>query len=85
MNFALTDGTVLFALRLAYMNDEKYPMNFANLDSLGLVGGEKVLHYRGSTTATVVSSEPFTSGNWSSLEMGEMLVATAAGHRVVKV
>jgi glutamine amidotransferase len=84
LNFALTDGTVLFALRLAFVNDDKYPMNFANLASLGLVR-KQALCDRGSLTATVVSSEPFISGEWSSLKMGEMLIATAAGHRVAKV
>jgi predicted glutamine amidotransferase len=85
LNFALTDGTVLFALRKAFINDEKYPINFANLQTLGLVGGERVLRDRGSSSATVVSSEPFTAGEWSSLEMGEMLIATVDGHRIIKV
>ena len=85
LNFALTDGTVLFALRKAFLNDEKYSMNFANLEGLDLVGGERELRDHGSSSATVVSSETFTSGAWSSLEMGELLIATSAGHRIVQV
>lgn len=84
LNFALTDGTVLFAFRKAFLNDEKYPMNFADLASLDLVGGKEMIRDRGSSTATVISSEPFTPGKWSALEMGEMLIATADGHRIMK-
>ena len=84
LNFALTDGTVLFVLRKAFMNDEKYPMNYAKLDSIEIVG-EHRLHQRDSSTATLVSSEPFTPGKWNRLEMGEMLIANADGHRIVKV
>lgn len=84
LNFALTDGTVLFALRRAFMNDEKYPMNFARLGSIEMVGPKTLLD-RDSSTATVVSSEPFTPGKWNSLEMGELLIASADGHRIVKV
>lgn len=85
LNFALTDGAVMFGFRKAFLNDEKYSMNFASLDGLGLVGGGQALRDPGSSSATVISSEPFTSGTWSSLEMGELLIATSAGHRVVKV
>jgi predicted glutamine amidotransferase len=85
LNFALTDGTVLFVLRKAFINDEKYPMNFANLQSIGLAGGGRSLVDHASSSATVVSSEPFTPGEWSHLEMGEMLIAKADGHRIIKV
>jgi predicted glutamine amidotransferase len=85
LNFALTDGTVLFVLRQAFINDEKYTMNFAKLGSLGSLGGKHVLQDRGASTATVVSSEPFTPGDWCSLEMGELLIVSTDGHRVVKV
>ena len=84
LNFALTDGTVLFVLRKAFMNDEKYTMNYAKPGSLEIVG-EHTLCRRDSLTATVVSSEPFTPGEWNRLEMGEMLIASADGHRIVKV
>jgi predicted glutamine amidotransferase len=85
LNFALTDGTVLFVLRKAFINDEKYPMHFADLRSLDLVGGEKTLIGHRSLSATVVSSEPYTAGDWKGLEMGEMLIANGDGHRVVKI
>jgi predicted glutamine amidotransferase len=85
LNFALTDGTYLFVLRKAFINDEKYPMHFASLDSLGSVGGKQALLDHGSSTATVVSSEPFIPGTWTALEMGELLIATASGHRIMKV
>jgi predicted glutamine amidotransferase len=85
LNFALTDGTVLFVLRKAFKNDEKYTMNYADLADIDLVGGKQALHDRGASTATVISSEPFTAGKWAALEMGEMLIATAVGHRVVKL
>jgi glutamine amidotransferase len=85
LNFALTDGTVLFALRMAFINDEKYTMNYANLAGMDLVGGKQALLDRGSSTATVISSEPFTPGDWSALAMGEMLIATATVRRVVKL
>ncbi|MGD0818404.1 MAG: class II glutamine amidotransferase [Methanomassiliicoccales archaeon] len=85
LNFAMTDGTVLFTLRKAFTNYQKYPMNFANLDSLDMAGDKKVLRDRDSMIATVVSSEPFTPGEWRGLEMGEMLIATAEDQRIVKV
>ncbi len=85
LNFALTDGTVLYMLRQAFTNYEKYPINFAPLDSLSLVGGKQVLHERGAGKATIVSSEPFVAGEWSSLEMGELLIVTSDGHRILKV
>jgi predicted glutamine amidotransferase len=84
LNFALTDGTVLFVLRKAFMNDEKYPMNYARLDSIDLVGKQALMEHD-SLTGTVVSSEPFTPGQWIGLEMGEMLVASVTGQRIVKV
>ncbi|HEY3421300.1 MAG TPA: class II glutamine amidotransferase [Methanomassiliicoccales archaeon] len=85
LNFALTDGAVLFVLRKAFINDEKYPMNFANLQTLDMTGRGEALRGHDLSSAVVVSSEPFTPGEWSSLEMGEMLIAKADGHRVVKV
>ncbi len=85
LNFAMTDGTVLYVLRKAFKNHEKYAMNYARLDALELTGGQQALADRGSSAATVVSSEPFTPGAWSSLEMDELLIATAEGHRIVKV
>lgn len=84
LNFALTDGTVLFALRKAFINDEKYPINFASLGTLGLVR-ERMPGHNDLSSATVVSSEPFTTGEWTGLEMGEMLIAKADGRRVIKV
>ena len=83
LNFALTDGTVLFVLRKAFMNDDKYPMNYAKLDSIEMVNAQ-TLQDRDSVTATVVSSEPFTPGKWNLLDMGEMLIASTDGHRIVK-
>jgi predicted glutamine amidotransferase len=83
LNLVLTDGHMVFALRQAFLNDEKYPMNFASLESLGIVGGNMVLKDRLSSTATVISSEPFTPGEWISLEMGQLLIADADGHRVI--
>lgn len=85
LNFALTDGTVMYVLRQAFTNYGKYPINFAPLDSLRMVGGRQVLHERGAAKATVISSEPFVAGEWSSLEMGELLIVTADGHRILKV
>lgn len=85
LNFALTDGTVLYVLRKAFKNHEKYTMNYARLDGLELTGGKSALVDRGSSHATVASSEPFTPGAWSSLEMDELLIATADGHRILKV
>jgi predicted glutamine amidotransferase len=85
LNFALTDGTVLFVYRKAFINDGKYPINYANLQTLSITGGEKAQRDHASSNATVISSEPFTPGEWSSLEMGEMLIANADGHRVIKV
>jgi predicted glutamine amidotransferase len=84
LNFVLTDGIILFAFRKAFINDRKYTMNFANLVSLGLVGGEQALRDHGSSSATVISSEPFTPGEWSGLEMGDVLIAKVEGHRIVK-
>ncbi len=85
LNFALTDGTVLYVLRRAFTNYEKYPINFAPLDGLSVVGGKQVLHECAAAKATVVSSEPFVAGEWSSLEMGELLIVTCDGHRILKV
>jgi predicted glutamine amidotransferase len=85
LNFAMMDGTVLYVLRKAFKNHDKYTMNYARLDGLELTGGKQALADRGSSTATVVSSEPFTPGAWTGLEMDELLVATADGHRIVKV
>jgi predicted glutamine amidotransferase len=85
LNFALTDGTVLFVLRKAFKNHEKYTMNYARLDGLDMIGGEQALADRRSSTATVVSSEPFTPGAWSGLEMDELLIANSDGHRILKV
>jgi predicted glutamine amidotransferase len=85
LNFVLTDGHSIFALRKAFMNDEKYPMNFARLDSLATVGGKVALEDHLSSAATVISSEPFTPGEWTSLGMGQLLIADANGHRVVSL
>ena len=84
LNFAMTDGTVFFVLRKAFKNDEKYSMHFARLESIEMVGKGR-LDDRCSSTAMIVSSEPFTAGNWTSLNMGELLVATAEGYRIVKL
>ena len=85
LNFAPTDGNVLFAFRKAFINDEKYSMNFASLDSLGLVGGENGFRDHGASGTTVVSSDPFTPGEWSGLEMGDVLIAKADGRRIVRM
>ena len=85
LNLALTDGTLLFAVRKAFMNDQKYSMNYATVDGLDMFGEKQVLHDQGSSTATVISFEPFTPGDWKCLGMGQMLVATAEGHRLVKI
>lgn len=84
LNFALTDGAVLFAFRKAFINDVKYTMNYAILGGLDLIDGRQLLHDRGASTATVISSDPFIPGGWRSLEMGELLIATAEAHRIVK-
>jgi predicted glutamine amidotransferase len=85
LNFALTDGTVLFAVRKAFINDSKYSLNYVTVAGLDLVRNEQVPNDEGSTMATVVSSDPFIPGDWRSLEMGEMLIATAEGSRTVKI
>jgi len=82
LNFALTDGTVLFVLRKAFINDEKYSMNFASLGTLG-GANDGVLSDHGSSCATVISSEPFTTGDWTALKMDEMLIATVDGRRII--
>jgi len=84
LNFVMTDGTVLFAVRKAFKNDEKYTMNYATLGELDLAEDKQLLRDRGAMNATVISSEPFIPGEWTGLEMGEMLIATAESHRVVK-
>jgi predicted glutamine amidotransferase len=84
LNFAMTDGTVFFVLRKAFKNYEKYSMHYASLDSIEMVG-KGILNDRCSSSAVIASSEPFTAGKWTSLNMGEMLVATAEGHRIIGV
>ena len=85
LNFVLTDGTVLFTFSKAFINHEKYSMNFARLDSLGPVVGEHAFRDHGASNGIVVSSDPFTPGGWSGLEMGDVLIAKVGARRIVRM